>query len=139
MTIEGKFLSFSKRGAAAPLRRGLTSLPAILAWLLAAGVSAQTYQVIHHFGPGFVQPESALIADAAGNLCGTTRGGGASGLGTVFRLDAANGDVETVFRNDIAAGCGGGAYCRNNPITRAPMAVLLLKGTGRSGCNRRKT
>ena len=48
-------------------------------------------------------------------------------------LDVPQGDifhsyVETVFRNGITAGCGGGLYCRNNPVTRAQMAVFLLKG-----------
>jgi uncharacterized repeat protein (TIGR03803 family) len=35
--------------------------------------------------------------------------------------------VEKVFRNGITAGCSGGNYCRNNPVTRAQMAVFLLK------------
>ncbi|MFY9552537.1 MAG: S-layer homology domain-containing protein [Thermoanaerobaculia bacterium] len=35
--------------------------------------------------------------------------------------------VETVFRHGVTAGCGGGNYCPNNPVTRAQMAVFLLK------------
>ena len=35
--------------------------------------------------------------------------------------------VAKVFRNRITAGCGGGSYCRDNPVTRAQMAVFLLK------------
>ncbi len=35
--------------------------------------------------------------------------------------------VITVARNGITAGCGGGNYCRDNPVTRAQMAVFLLK------------
>ena len=47
-------------------------------------------------------------------------------------LDVPQGDlfhdyVEKVFRNGITAGCGGGNYCRNNSVTRAQMAVFLLK------------
>ncbi len=47
-------------------------------------------------------------------------------------LDVPPGDpfhdyVITVARNGITAGCGGGNYCRNNPVTRAQMAVFLLK------------
>ena len=47
-------------------------------------------------------------------------------------LDVPQGDpfhdfVAKVFRHGITAGCGGGAYCRDNPVTRAQMAVFLLK------------
>jgi uncharacterized repeat protein (TIGR03803 family) len=44
--------------------------------------------VLHSFtgGRDGTYPEAGLIADAAGNLSGTTYGGGASGQGTVFQL-----------------------------------------------------
>ena len=47
-------------------------------------------------------------------------------------LDVPQGDlfhdfIAKVFRNGITAGCGGGNYCRDNPVTRAQMAVFLLK------------
>jgi serine protease AprX len=35
--------------------------------------------------------------------------------------------VNTVARNGVAAGCGGGNYCPAAPVTRAQMAVFLLK------------
>ena len=35
--------------------------------------------------------------------------------------------VESVFRNGVSAGCGGGNYCRNDAVSRAQMATLLLK------------
>jgi S-layer family protein len=35
--------------------------------------------------------------------------------------------VISVARAGITAGCGGGNYCRNSPVTRAQMAVFLLK------------
>ena len=35
--------------------------------------------------------------------------------------------IAKIFRNGITAGCGGGLYCRNVPVTRAQMAVFLLK------------
>ena len=35
--------------------------------------------------------------------------------------------VETVFRSGITAGCGAGNYCPGATVTRAQMAVLLLK------------
>ncbi len=47
-------------------------------------------------------------------------------------LDIPQGDifhdyVEKIFRNGITAGCGGGNYCRDNPVRRDQMAVFLLK------------
>jgi hypothetical protein len=41
--------------------------------------------------------------------------------------------VERIFRNGVTAGCGGGMYCPNLAVTRAQMAVFLLKGTHGSG------
>ena len=35
--------------------------------------------------------------------------------------------VDTVARNGVTAGCGGGSYCPAAPNTRAQMAVFLLK------------
>jgi uncharacterized repeat protein (TIGR01451 family) len=35
--------------------------------------------------------------------------------------------VNTVARNGVSAGCGGGNYCPTTPVTRAQMAVFLLK------------
>jgi uncharacterized repeat protein (TIGR03803 family) len=35
--------------------------------------------------------------------------------------------VEAIVRAGITAGCGGGNYCRNSAVTRAQMAVFLLK------------
>jgi hypothetical protein len=35
--------------------------------------------------------------------------------------------VDTIARNAITAGCGGGNYCPDDPNTRAQMAVFLLK------------
>jgi uncharacterized repeat protein (TIGR03803 family) len=47
-----------------------------------------TLTVLHSFaGSDGEQPFAGLIADAAGNLYGTTWGGGASGRGTIFQLD----------------------------------------------------
>jgi parallel beta-helix repeat protein len=38
-----------------------------------------------------------------------------------------HGDVEKIFRAGITAGCGAGNYCPSSPVTRAQMAVFLLK------------
>jgi uncharacterized repeat protein (TIGR03803 family) len=48
-----------------------------------------TETVLHSFGSSAGDghaPYAGLIADASGNLCGTTLYGGANGLGTVFKL-----------------------------------------------------
>jgi uncharacterized repeat protein (TIGR03803 family) len=54
-------------------------------------------KVLHRFtgGTDGALPIGGLIRDAAGNLYGTTQMGGASGSGTVFKLDATG--VETVL------------------------------------------
>jgi uncharacterized repeat protein (TIGR03803 family) len=56
-------------------------------------------QVLHNFGNGTdgTYPEAGLIFDAAGNLYGTTAGGGTSAGGTVFELTATG--TETVLHN----------------------------------------
>ncbi|HTR02473.1 MAG TPA: S-layer homology domain-containing protein [Thermoanaerobaculia bacterium] len=36
--------------------------------------------------------------------------------------------IETLFHNGVTAGCNGGEYCPGDPVTRAQMAVFLLKG-----------
>jgi hypothetical protein len=35
--------------------------------------------------------------------------------------------IEELVREGITAGCGGGLYCPNNPVTRQQMAIFLLK------------
>ncbi len=35
--------------------------------------------------------------------------------------------IETIFRASVTAGCSAGAFCPDDPITRAQMAVFLLK------------
>ena len=34
--------------------------------------------------------------------------------------------VNTLARNQVTGGCGGGNYCPSAPVTRAHMAVFLL-------------
>lgn len=52
-----------------------------------AGQTAWTRTVLANFkGAGFGGPMASLVADAAGNLYGTTSSGGTYGLGTVFKL-----------------------------------------------------
>ncbi len=67
-----------------------------------------TEAVLHSFtgGKDGEYPVAELIRDTAGNLYGTTSGGGAHGLGTVFKLDTAG--TETVlysFAGGTTDGC----------------------------------
>jgi len=57
---------------------------------------AQTFTVLYSFtgSPDGASPASNLIGDGAGDLIGTTEDGGASGHGTVFRVNASG---ETVL------------------------------------------
>ena len=53
-------------------------------------------------------------------------------------LDVPAGDsfhdfVEKLIRNGITAGCGSGAFCRDTAVTRAQMAVFLLKAKNGPG------
>jgi uncharacterized repeat protein (TIGR03803 family) len=68
----------------------LVTLSAILLALVAlAGqpLQAQTLTVLHTFtGPDGLFPYSGVTMDGAGNLYGTTYGGGSSQLGTVYEL-----------------------------------------------------
>ena len=41
--------------------------------------------------------------------------------------------IETIFRLGVTAGCGGGNYCRDAAVTRAQMAVFLVKARDGSG------
>src|SRR5580765_1861096 len=56
--------------------------------------AAQNYSVVYSFGGthnGY-SPETGLVADAAGNLYGTTTYGGANDFGTVFELPITGGE-----------------------------------------------
>jgi uncharacterized repeat protein (TIGR03803 family) len=59
--------------------------------------AAGHFKTLHMFtgGADGSQPAAELIFDAAGNLYGTTEGGGAYGYGTVFKLDTTG--AETVL------------------------------------------
>ncbi len=80
----------------------------VLATLTSESAPAQTYTVIYNFtgGAGGEQP-TGVVMDHAGNLCGTTFGGGlreccADGLcnycGTAFELNPANGHFRLLWQ-----------------------------------------
>ena len=51
------------------------------------------YQLRYSFGayPDGSNPSGGVVADAAGNLYGTTQNGGRMHVGTIYRIDAASG------------------------------------------------
>jgi uncharacterized repeat protein (TIGR03803 family) len=71
-------------------------LPLLLG-LLTSSATAQSYAVIHSFTgqPDGAGPQTGLIRDAAGNLYGTTYGGGAYDKGAIFKIDRDG--TETIF------------------------------------------
>jgi uncharacterized repeat protein (TIGR03803 family) len=70
---------------------------------------APTYTVLHTFtGPDGAVPTAGLIPDAAGNLYGTTIGGGESGNGVVFKLDPTG--KETVLYSFTGGADGNAPY-----------------------------
>ena len=61
------------------------------------------------------------------SLAATLAGGWMADFSDVPQASLFHADVEKVFRNGITAGCGGGNYCVASAVTRAQMAVFLLK------------
>jgi uncharacterized repeat protein (TIGR03803 family) len=85
------------------------------------GTGAYTATILHSFnGPNGQYPYARLAIDVTGNLYGTTYSGGASGLGTVFRLsdNGAGGYTATTLHS--FAGADG----------RLPYAGLAIDATG---------
>ena len=76
--------------------------------------------VLHSFtgSPDGAQPYAGLVMDNAGNLYGTTQNGGASGFGTVFKVD--NTGTESVLHS-FAGGSSDGAD---------PTARVILDANG---------
>jgi CSLREA domain-containing protein len=68
-----------------------------------------------------------VVVTNPSSLTATLPGGFLADFTDVPQANIFHDDVETVFRAGITAGCGGGAFCVSNPVTRAQMAVFLLK------------
>jgi uncharacterized repeat protein (TIGR03803 family) len=102
------------------MRRCIRTMTLLVAAALtfALAARAQTFSTLHSFnGMNGANPYAGVIRDKAGNLYGTTNGGGAYGVGTVFKLDAAG--KETVLHS--FTGGADGAY---------PYASLILDEVG---------
>jgi len=71
--------------------------------------SSWTETVLHSFaGADGAQPYNGLVADAQGNLYGTTQLGGAYGGGTVFELTPENGVWTEILLYSFTGGADGG-------------------------------
>jgi uncharacterized repeat protein (TIGR03803 family) len=66
-------------------------------------------------------PQAGLVSDGAGNFWGTTRLGGASNRGTVFRINATTGTLTTLVEFTGVAGVAKGSN---------PQAALVNDGAG---------
>jgi uncharacterized repeat protein (TIGR03803 family) len=80
------------------------------------------FQRLHAFTGGVndgFHPEASLVLDDAGNLYGTTSGGGFSDRGTVFTIKEDGSGFEVLY--SFAGGASDGSY---------PYASLTLDGTG---------
>ena len=97
----------------------------LAAALVASSAGAQTFLLLHAFQAPSSGSRAGLVADAAGNLYGTTPDGGTSGYGTVFKLDGSGG-LTTLHSFDYSDGF--------NPSTSLILdAAGNLYGTTASG------
>jgi uncharacterized repeat protein (TIGR03803 family) len=80
------------------------------AFELTASGGTWTFSVFYSFiGSGYGGPYGSLIMDSAGNLYGTTYGGGAYGHGSVFKLTPSGGGWTETVLHDFKGGSGDGA------------------------------
>jgi uncharacterized repeat protein (TIGR03803 family) len=68
-----------------------------------------------------------VVVRNGGSSSATLPGGWFSDFLDVPTLNPFHASVEAVFRAGITAGCGGGNYCPGAAVTRAQIAVFLLK------------
>ena len=79
-------------GITCPVNNGSGTIASSNVTSIVVSCAAGTESVLHSFGSSTtdgVLPDAGLVMDGAGNLYGTTEGGGASVQGTVFEIDAA--------------------------------------------------
>lgn len=103
------------------------------AW--AAGTETLIYNFNNYSGDGYY-PYSALTADKAGNLYGTTYGGGANNVGSVFELTLSGGVWTETLLYSFAGGATDGEYPVYSPLVFDKAGNLY--GTteyGGSSCN----
>ena len=102
-------------------------------------IANDTAVVLHEFsGTEGSYSTAGLLQASNGNFYGVATSGGSGAAGVVFGIvqtcftDVQPSDPFSAFickitQDGIAAGCGGGKYCPDDPVTRAQMAVFLLR------------
>lgn len=79
-------------GITCPVNNGSGTIASSNVTSIVVSCAAGTESVLHSFGSSATDgalPDAGLVMDGAGNLYGTTEGGGVSAQGTVFEIDAA--------------------------------------------------
>lgn len=75
-------------------------IPALSLAVCATLLQAQTFTLLHVFGGADgAEPVGQLVQDTNGTLWGTTMFGGSNGLGTVYKIQPAAGNKETVLHS----------------------------------------
>jgi uncharacterized repeat protein (TIGR03803 family) len=74
-----------------------------------------------------------VVTDPATGAAGTLPRGWFADFLDVDQSNTFHPYVETIVRHSITVGCGAGDYCPGNAVTRAQMAVFLLKAEHGSG------
>ena len=100
------------------MRQKTTLVMVATTLILAAGSWASAETVLYSFGgysgDGY-SPYSALVADAEGNLYGTTFSGG-TGYGTVFELELSGGNYSEVLLHTFVGGATDGEYPQDGAL-----------------------
>jgi len=97
------------------------------------GAAATSVQVVDatHIQANVPARPAGTLNDVAvtnpGNLTGTLASGWMADFLDVPHSNPYHADVVTIVRSGITAGCGGGDYCPDATVTRAQMAVFLLR------------
>ncbi len=90
-------------------------------------VDSRTILLISHMAPPGTLNDVTVYNSNPSFTSSTLPGGFFADFLDVPGPHAFHAFVEAILRAGITAGCGGGTYCVNAPVTRAQMAVFLLK------------
>jgi uncharacterized repeat protein (TIGR03803 family) len=91
------------------------------------------YFATPELSPGTLNDVLVTVPNSAGAATAVKIGAFLADFVDVPQLDPFHDYVERIFRNGITAGCAPGSYCPQEAVTRAQMAVFLLKSKHGSG------